>query len=65
MYCFKVQNEASKGFSNKRIIVGVVTGVVAVAAVATIILVSVYFGSEITTESFKVGPFLFCFIFHI
>jgi hypothetical protein len=50
------QGEESKGCSNKRIIVGVVAGVVAVAAVATIILVSVYFGSEITTKSFKVGP---------
>lgn len=50
----KVHTESAKGCSNKRIIVGAITGVVAVAAVAAIVLLSVHFGSKITTDSFKV-----------
>ncbi|XP_060561382.1 uncharacterized protein LOC132721145 [Ruditapes philippinarum] len=44
----------SKERSNKRIIVGMEAGVVAVTAVAAIVLMSVHFGPKITTEAYKV-----------
>ncbi|XP_045203433.2 uncharacterized protein LOC123556619 isoform X1 [Mercenaria mercenaria] len=51
----KVQVNRTKGCTTKRIAVGVIVGAVAFAIVAVVVIVSVYFGSKVTSDSFKVA----------
>ncbi|XP_045203439.2 uncharacterized protein LOC123556624 [Mercenaria mercenaria] len=51
----KVPEDRTKGCSSKRIAVSVIVGAVTLAIVAAVIIVSVYFGSKIATDSYKMA----------
>ncbi|XP_045203436.2 uncharacterized protein LOC123556621 isoform X2 [Mercenaria mercenaria] len=51
----KVSVNRTKGCTSKRIAVGVIAGVVVLAIVAALVIVSVYFGSKVTSDSYKVA----------
>ncbi|XP_045203431.1 uncharacterized protein LOC123556619 isoform X2 [Mercenaria mercenaria] len=51
----KVSVDRTKGCTTKRIAVGVIGGVVVLTVVAAVVIVSVYFGSKVTSDSFKVA----------